>query len=129
VKTLVLFAFSALFSPLSFAQGSGAVAPAPSGGASSGLDIGAFEVTKTIKLRFVSAAKDGTTIVLAEENGTQYSTKLAKKVSISAEKGAEYAGKKKLGLDNLEPGMLLKVTYRASDHAVLELRILKKKKA
>ena len=110
---------------VALAQGSGAVGPAPTGGGAAG--ISAFEVTKTARVRVVSVSKDGP-LVVRDEQGATVVAKLEKKVAVRADKGTELAGKKKIQLEDLEPGMLLKATYRASDMVVVELRILKEPK-
>lgn len=126
MKTLVVFAVSLLAPMIALGQGSGGISPASVGaGGGAGADIGSspFEVTKTIKLRLVEAPKDGK-IVVVEENGTKHLVALAKKLRIRADKFTEFGGKKKISQDDLQPGMLLKITYRASDFVALELRIL-----
>ena len=128
MKTLVFFAVSVLAPVVLSAQGSGGVSPSGvGGGAGSAGGIGGspFDVTKTIKVRLVEIAKDGA-IVVADNNGARHSVKLDKKVRIRADKDTEFAGKKNIEQDDLQPGMFLKMTYRASDLVALELRILKK---
>lgn len=125
MKTLMVFALSVLAPAILAAQGSGGVSPSGvGGGGTGGIDNSAFEVTKTIKLRLIAIPKDGT-ILVAEDNGVKRSVKLDKKLRIRADKDTEFAGKKNITQDDLQPGMLLKITYRASDFVALELRILK----
>ena len=124
MKTLVFFAVSVLAPVVLSAQGSGGVSPSGVGSAG-GIGGSPFDVTKTIKVRLVEIAKDGA-IVVADNNGARHSVKLDKKVRIRADKDTEFAGKKNIEQDDLQPGMFLKMTYRASDLVALELRILKK---
>lgn len=124
MKTLMVFALSVLAPAILAAQGSGGVSPSGVGGGTGGIDNSAFEVTKTIKLRLIAIPKDGT-ILVAEDNGVKHSVKLDKKLRIRADKDTEFAEKKNITQDDLQPGMLLKITYRASDFVALELRILK----
>lgn len=115
---------------LMFSQGSGSVGGGGVVGSASPRGNGSFagfEVTKTIKLRVVAVQKDGTLLV-KDERGNPLIAKLDKKVVVRAEKGTEFAGQKHIKIDNLEPGMFVKATYRTSDAVVVELRILREPK-
>lgn len=108
------------------AQGSGSVGPPPGGG-DGGLQA-PFEVVKTASVKYVSAAEDGNSIIV-EAEGKKLSMKLDKRYQIKANKGTEFAGKKRIELADLQAGILLKVTYRVSDMTAIELRVVQEKKA
>ncbi len=109
-----------------WAQGSGSVGPPPGGG-DGGLQT-PFEVVKTVSVKYLSAGGDGNSIIV-EAEGKKLSMKLDKRYKIKANKGTEFAGKKRIELADLQAGILLKVTYRVSDMTAIELRILQEKKA
>ncbi len=118
--------FVALMIPVAaVAQGSGSVTPSTGTVGPGGGDP--FEVTKTIKLTVVEVRANGT-IAVKDETGQAVVVKVEKSVSISAEKGTELAGQKKMKIDRLEPGMVIRATYRVSDNIVVAIRILKVKK-
>ena len=129
MKQFIVLTVVMIVPVLAFAQGSGGrqESSSPPAAGSNGSPIQAFETTKSIKLRLVAVRNDGT-LAVTDEKGAPLTAKVDKKVAIRADKGTELSGQKHIQLSSLEPGMLLKVTYRTSDQVVVELRILKEPK-
>lgn len=109
------------------AQGSGSVS-APSGGPnySPGLDgiEAPFVVTKQVTATLISTANG---VLLLEVKGKKITLQPDKKVRIRADKNTELAGQKNLKTEDLLPGMLVKVVYRADDNVAIDIRIAKDK--
>ncbi len=104
------------------AQGSGSVAGPPTVGLDT-RDL-PFAVVKDLTGTIVDInAKGELTLLL--KNGKKQTVLLERMPKIRAERGTEYAGKKKIVPEDLTKGMLVRVTYRPEDNRALAVKILK----
>jgi len=130
---MLLFAAALLAPSCALAQGSGGAPPSvgPGVGGPGGAALSSdspFLVTKTIVVKLASTPKDDKVLSVLVD-GKLNDAKLDPKVRIKADKGTEYSGKKKIAVSDLQAGMELKLTYRADNLVVVEIRILKMKEA
>lgn len=61
--------------------------------------------------------------MVVEVDGKQVGFKLDDRTAFKADKKTELAGRKKLKLDDFEMGQPVKITFRASDFKVVEVRL------
>ena len=118
---------AAVLSAIAWAQGSGNVPLAELGTADPGSDS-AFLVTRTLKGKVAAIQKaDRLTIVVVEDGqGHRGALTLNAKTRFKADKGTEYAGKKRLSSEDIEVGQLVKVTFVPDTGRVVELRFAAK---
>lgn len=109
-----------LFLPaVALAQGSGSTGSRPTYGSSSP----AYAVTRSVKGTVTTIEADRGLIVVKDKNGKMYEFKVDNKTKYKAEKKTELRGKKGISLADFQLGQPVKVTYRADDGTITELRL------
>jgi hypothetical protein len=111
---------------LTLAQGSGSEPhrqPQPNGND----NTAPFEVTRSFVGRILEIRADSHTLVVEDKNGKRVGFSVDEHTEFKAEKKTELAGRKKLKLDDFEKDQLVKVTVRASDSKVIEVRLQREK--
>ena len=122
MNKLALFLVALMIPVAAMAQGSGSVGPSGAG------DAFGFDTTKMVKLTVIAVRPEGT-IEVKDDFGRVYVAKVSKGLAVTAEKGTELSSQKKMKIDRLEPGMLIRATVRTSDNVLVAIRILKDAKA
>ena len=112
---------------VALAQGSGNVPLAELGTEDRGGDS-AFLVTRTLKGKVIAMQKgDRLTIVVVEDSqGHRGALTINAKTRFKAEKGTEYAGKKRISTGDLEVGQFVRATFVPDTGRVVELRFTAK---
>lgn len=109
-----------LFLPaVALAQGSGSTGSRPTYGSSSP----AYAVTRSVKGTVTTIEADRGLIVVEDKNGKMHEFKVDNKTKYKAEKKTELRGKKGISLADFQLGQPVKVTYRADDGTITELRL------
>ena len=109
-----------LFLPaVALAQGSGSTRSRPTYGSSSP----AFVVLRIVKGTVTTIEADRGLIVVKDKKGKMHEFKVDNKTKYKAEKKTELRGKKGISLADFQLGQPVKVTYRADDGTVTELRL------
>ena len=123
--TMLLMAAST--AGLAIAQGSGNASLAELGTADSNSDS-PFLVTRTLAGKVLRITKDGreTLIVVEDSQGRRGVFTLNQKSRFKADKNTEFAGKKRISVDDLEVGQLVKVTFVPDTGRVVQLRFAAK---
>ncbi len=118
--------FSAALMSL-YAQGSGSSAP-PIPSMDHGLPDHPFQVTRT-STGHLTKIEDGIISLDDEKIKEPRTLRRQGKIRVTADKKSELGGQKKLTVEDLKPGMYVKITYRAEVNTILEIRVLKPKSA
>lgn len=121
---LAALLFTCTFPILALAQGSGheGPPPPPHTGPVSPNDS-SFEVTKSFTGTILEIRLDARALVVEESDGKRISFKVDDRTAFKADKKTELEGRKTLKLEDFEKGQPVKVTFRASDNKVLEVRL------
>ena len=112
---------------LAAAQGSGNVPLTELGTADTNSDS-PFLVTRTLAGKILRIKKDvhETLIVVEDGQGRLGVFTVNQKSRFKADKNTEYAGKKRISVDDLEVGQLVKVTFVPDTGRVVQMRIAAK---
>lgn len=112
---------------LAAAQGSGNVPLTELGTADTNSDS-PFLVTRTLAGKILRIKKDvhETLIVVEDSQGRLGVFTVNQKSRFKADKNTEYAGKKRISVDDLEVGQLVKVTFVPDTGRVVQLRFAAK---
>jgi hypothetical protein len=115
-----------------FAQGSGSHSPvsggAPQGapGSNNGDNSRAFAVNDDMKGRITSINAATNLIAVEDKKGKVHTFKIAAQCKLKADKKSELGEKQDLSLKDFQVGQPVKVVYRASDSAAMEVKLLPK---
>jgi hypothetical protein len=125
-----LFVVVLLASGTVFAQGSGSHSPV-GGGASKGApgnngDSSAFVVSDSMKGRITSINAATNLIAVEDKKGKVHTFKIAVQCKLKADKKSQLGEKQDLSLKDFQVGQSVKVVYRASDSAAMEVKLLSK---
>jgi len=118
---------TASMAALAGAQGSGNAPLAELGSADSSADS-PFLVTRTLagKLLWIKKDQHETLIVVEDGQGRRGVLTINQKTRFRADKKTEYSGKKRISVDDLEVGQLVKVTFVPDNGRVVEVRFAAK---
>lgn len=116
------FLLTFAFPILALAQGSGSERQPPPT-ASSPLPEKPFEVTRTFAGTISEIRLDSHVLVVEDKSGKRVGFTVDDQTGFKADKKTELEGRKKLKLEDFETGQPVKVTFRASDNKVVEVRL------
>ena len=115
--------FSFFFPLMTLAQGSGHERPPTSQPGSLPANEAPFEVTKSFEGTILEIQLDARVVVVGDKDGKRERFKVDDRTAFKADKKTELAGRKALKIGDFETGQPVKVTFRASDNSVLEMRL------
>jgi hypothetical protein len=91
--------------------------------AETGIAPSPFEVSRSVTGKILEIHLDSHTLVVEDQDGKRGAFKLDGNTEFKADKKTELGGRKNLKLDDFETGQMVRVTFRASDNKVLEVRL------
>lgn len=121
---LAALLFAIAFPALAMAQGSGSGIHPPSHTEHPlPTNEAPFEVTRSFEGKILEIRLDSHVLVVEDKDGKRAGFQVDDQTAFKADKKTELQGRKKLKLEDFEKGQPVKVTFRASDNKVVEVRL------